>query len=98
MDKVLTEYRLSFELSKYNFCLPRIECIGHDLTTDGKYPTQSKFQLITEWPLPPHSVSLLSFIGMCSFYSNYVPWFESNIKPLRRLLRLYHRQILSLLA
>ena len=90
MDKVLTEYRPSFELSKYNFCLPRIECIGHDLTTDGKYPTHSKVQLITEWPLPPHSVSLLSFIGMCSFNSTYVLWFKSNIGSLRRLQRLYY--------
>ena len=43
-------------------------------------------------------MSLLSFIGLCSFYNNYVPWFESNIKPLRRLQRLYHRQDLQLLA
>ena len=35
---------------------------------------------------------------MCLFYNNYVPWFESNIKHFRRLQRLYHRQVLPLLA
>ena len=33
-----------------------------------------------------------------SSYSNYVPWFENNIKPLRRLQRLYHRQPVPVLA
>ena len=82
-----TKYRLSFKMSKCDFFLPRVECVGHDLTASGDCPAQSKFQLIKDWPLPPHDVSLLSFIGLCSFYSNYVPWFENNIKPLRRLQR-----------
>ena len=83
--QVFTKYRLSFKLSKCNFFLPRVEYIGHNLTASGSCPAQSKFQLIKDWHLPPHGVSLLSFIGLCSFYSNYVPWFKNNIKPLRRL-------------
>ena len=85
-------------MSKCDFFLPRVEYVGHDLTASGNCPAQSKFQLIKDWPLPPHGVSLLSFIGLCSFYSNYVPWFESNIKPLRRLQRLYHCQPVPVLA
>ena len=96
--QVFTKYWLSFKLSKYGFFLSRDEYFGHDLTADGNCSTQSKFALIKQWPLPPHGVSLLFFIGLSSFYNNYVPWFESNIKPLRRLQRLYHHQDLPLLA
>ena len=85
-------------MRKCEFFLSRIKYVGHDLTANSNCPTQSKFDLIKQWPLLPHGVSLLSFIGLCSFYNNYVPWFESNITPLRRLQRLYHRQILALLA
>ena len=83
---------------KYEFLLPRVEYILHDLTASGNCPAQSKFQLIKDWPLPPHGVFLLSFIVLCSFYRNHVPWFESNIKALHRLQRFYHRQSLPILS
>ena len=70
--QVFTKYRLPFKLSKCDFFFPRIEYVGHDLTTGGNCPAQSKFQLINNWHLPPHGV-LLSFIGLCAFYRNYVP-------------------------
>ena len=96
--QVFTKYRLSLKLNKCDFFLSRVEYVDHDLTADGNCPAQSKFALIRQWHLPPHGVSLLSFIGLCSFYNNYVSWFELNIKPLRCLYRLYHRQALPLLA
>ena len=98
VSQVFTKYRLSFKLSKCDFFLPRVEYIGHDLTASGNCLAQSKFQLINDCPLQPHGVSLLSFIGLCSFYSNYIPWFESNINPLRHLQRFNHRQSLPILA
>ena len=39
-----------------------------------------------------------SIIGMCSFYSRYYPWFETGIKPLRRLQRLFHHAELPIMA
>ena len=85
-------------MSKCDFFLPWVEYLGHDLTASGNYPAQYKFHLIKDWPLPPHGVSLLSFIGVCSFYSNYVLWFENNIKLLSCLQRFCHRQPLPILA
>ena len=67
--QVFTKYRLSFKLTKCEFFKPRVEFVGHDLTTYGNYPVASNFDLIKHWPLPPHAISLLSFIGLCSFYS-----------------------------
>ena len=95
---ILHQVSVLIQVKKCDFFLSRVEYVGHDLTADGNCPAQSKFALIKQWPLPPHGVSRLSFIGLCSFYNNYVPWFESNIKPLRRLQRLYHRQALRLLT
>ena len=96
--QVFTKYRLSFKLTKCEFLKPRVEFVGHDLTTYGNCPAASKFELIKTWPLPPHAISLLSFIGLCSFYSRYCPWFETNVKPLRKLQRAYHRQAIPILS
>ena len=97
MAEVFNKYRLSFKVIKYHFFLPRIEYVGHYLIADGICLAKSQFQLIKEWPLSPYGISLF-FIGLNDLYSTYVPWFESNIKPLRRLQRLYHRSILSILV
>ena len=96
--QVFTKYRLSFKLTKCDFFKKRFEVVWHDLTTYGNCPAASKFDLIKDLSLPPHVVSLLSFISLCSFYSRYCPWFETNIKPLRKLQRCFHRQSIPIMA
>ena len=83
--QVFTNCRLSFKPTKCDFFKERVEFDDTDLTTYGNCPAVSKFNLIQHWPLPPNVISLLSFIGLYGFYSQYCPWFEKNIKPLRKL-------------
>ena len=66
--------------------------MGHDLTSSGNCPAQSKFDLIKNWPLQSWGPSLHSFIGLLNFYHNYVPYFEITLKPLRTLERQYRRK------
>ena len=65
--RFFTKYRLSFKLSKCESFKSRVEYVGHDFTADGNYPVAFKFYLIQKWPChpPPHSISLLSLIGLC---------------------------------
>ena len=80
------------------FFLNWITYVDQKLIFDGNCLGQSKFNLIDQWSLPPHGIYFDSFIGLCSFYSNYFPCFESNIKPLHHPQYHYHCQILPLLA
>ena len=89
---IFLKYRLSFKLAKCNFFSKRVEYLGYYLLSSGNCPAKSKFDLITDWPIPVHGTSLLSFIGLCTFYNCFSPWFEVNIKPLRVLQRKYHRK------
>jgi hypothetical protein len=89
---VFLKYRVTFQLKKCEFLTNRIEYVGHDITPDGNCPAQSKFALITDWPLPVSGQALGSFIGLLTFYNCYCPWFEIRVKPLRRLERQYHRK------
>ena len=96
--RVFTKYRLSFKLSKCDFFKDRVEYVGHDLTANGNCPARSKFSLIQDWSLPPHDIYLLSFIVLCCFYNKYCPWFETNVKPLRKLQRVYHRNDIPIIG
>jgi hypothetical protein len=84
---VFIKYRVTFQLKKCEFLTDRIEYVGHDITPDGNCPARSKFDLIQDWPLPATGVSLLSFIGLLTFYNTYCPYFEIEVKPLQRLER-----------
>ena len=92
--RVFVRYRLSFKLSKCKFFNPRVEYLGYDLTSQGNCPAQSKFDLVKEWTLPEHGTPLLSFIGLCTLYACFSPWFEINLKPLRKFQRLHHRKVI----
>ena len=95
---VFTKYRFLFKLSKDDYFKPRVEFVGYDLPTLGNCPSQSKFQLIEEWFLPAAGTSLLSFIGLCTFYDRYCPSSETNINPLRELQQPFYRVQLPLIA
>ena len=95
---MFTKYRLLFKLTKYDFFKPRVEFVGYDLTTYGNYTVASKFDLIQHLPLPPNTVSFLSFTGLCRFYIRYCPWFEMNIKPLRKVQRTFHRKLIPIIS
>ena len=45
---VCQKYRLSLKLSKCDFLKERVEYIGHNYTSDGNCPSQSKFNMITD--------------------------------------------------
>ena len=96
--RVFTKYRFSFKLRKCGFFQPRVEYVGHDLTAHGNYPATSHFNLPQRCSLLPHGILFLSFISLCCFYSHYFPWFETNIKPLRTLQRLYHRNDIPIIG
>ena len=42
--------------------------------------------------ISPNAISLFSFISLCGFYSRCCPLIETNIKPLRKLQRVFHRK------
>jgi hypothetical protein len=89
---VFLKYRVSFRLDKCEFFVDRFEYVGHDITSDGNSPVQSKYDTIQDWPLPKTAKSLLSFVSLCSFYQRYVTWFEVGTKELRRMVCRYSRK------
>ena len=70
----------------------------HDLLANGNCPAQSKFDMITDWETPTTGSSLHYFVGLVMFYNRYAPYLEMRIKPLRRLIKLYFRTDIPVMA
>ena len=71
--EVFMKYWVSFNPKKCDFFKQRFEWLGNDLLPDGNHPVSSKFNLINDWPHLATGISLLSFIGLITFYSHTSP-------------------------
>ena len=54
--------------------------------------------MIRDWEIPSTGSSLYSFVGLVMFYHRYAPYLEMRIKPLRRLIKLYFRTQIPVMA
>ena len=80
-------FRLTIKLKKCVFFKDRLEWMGYDWTPRGNVPAESKFDLIRQWAPPKTSQALNSFVSFCGFYRNFLPWYEVEVGPLRKLAR-----------
>ena len=78
--------------------MDRVEYVGHDLLANGNCPAQSTVNMITDWETPTTGSIIHSFVGLGLFYNRYAPYLEMRIKPLRRLIKLYFRTDILIMA
>ena len=89
---------MRFRLYKYGLLKERIEYFGHGVTEDVNCPAQLKFDLINDFKLPRTGQVLFLFIGLDNFYHRYTPYLELRMKPLHRLLKIFYRKPITLMA
>ena len=92
------KYRVTFRLGKCEFLKDRAEYVSHDITSKGKFPSQSKFDMINDCKLPYIGYFLLSFLGFINFYHRSTPCIELRLKPFRRLCRTYYLKSIPTMA
>lgn len=86
----------TLNLYKCDFLQDKFEFVGHDILSTGNTTAESKYDLISNWPLPVTADSLYSFISLCNFYNWFLPLFEMKVTPLRQLYMKYiHKEIPS---
>ena len=88
--EVYKKYRLSFNPKKCDFFKSRFKWLGHDVRTNGNIPAASKFNLLTDWPVPDTGVSLSSFLGLVTFYNCYFADYDAQSRPLQDLAKQFH--------
>ncbi|GBG63584.1 hypothetical protein CBR_g38650 [Chara braunii] len=83
--QVLKEAQLHLNLEKSEFGRDSVIYLGHRLSTVGLEPEATKVEVIRNWPQPTNVRELRSFLGLASYYRNFVPKFSIIVRPLFRL-------------
>lgn len=84
--KRLDEAGMVVQISKCKFNQKVISFLGHEVIAgEGVRPAKKKVDAILSWPVPKNVQEVRSFIGICQYYSNYVPGFSSIAGPITDL-------------
>ncbi|GBG79597.1 hypothetical protein CBR_g29745 [Chara braunii] len=60
------------KLSKRHFAQHKVDFLGHYVFDQGLHMDDTKITAIAEWPIPISAKQLRSFLGLTSYYSNFI--------------------------
>ncbi|KRY26536.1 Uncharacterized protein T01_4021, partial [Trichinella spiralis] len=83
----LKEFGLRIRKEKCTFSQKEVEYLGHILSSKGIRADPKKTAAIVNMPLPTNIAKLRSFLGMCNYYTEFVPKLAEMCSPLNKLLR-----------
>ena len=64
----------------------KIDYLGHIFDATGVHPNPNNITAILKAPVPVCIKQVQSFIGLCNFYSRFIPNFADHMAPLYALL------------
>ena len=82
----LRKHGLKLKPSKCHFFKRQVKFLGHVISENGVMTDPEKTCTIEEWKVPKSEKGLRSFLGLCSYYRNYVQGFSKIAAPLHALL------------
>ena len=83
----LTEYRLTVNLVKSEFCHGTLTFLGHIVGQGQVKPVSAKVQSISDFPAPTNKKQLMRFLGMAGYYRKFCSNFSTVSAPLTNLLK-----------
>lgn len=83
----LKEANLSISLSKSRFCQKRISYLGYTISEEGLAIDSRKVQPILDYPTPRTPKEIRRFMGMVSFYKQFIDRFSDLTAPITDLLK-----------
>ena len=83
--KLLNEKGVKLNLDKCDLVRTKVKFLGHIISSDGCSPDPNNVKAINEMETPKNVKDVRRFIGMCSFYRRFVPFFSNISKCLTSL-------------
>lgn len=83
----LQQYGILLNEEKCVFNVPQIEFVGHELSSSGIRPTESRIAAIKRFREPKNASELRSFLGLITYVGRFIPSLADKTEPLRNLLR-----------
>lgn len=85
----LEEHDVLLNKEKCLFNVETLEFLGHELSTKGVRPTESRIEAIQKFREPQNTAELRSFLGLVGYMGRFIPNLAGKTEPLRQLLRLH---------
>lgn len=84
--KRLSTYGLLLNIQKCVFGVEQLDFLGHQVSSKGVQPQQSKTECIRQYPAPSNQKQLRNFIGLISYYHKFIPNCAAILAPLNALV------------
>ena len=68
--------------NKCEFGKTQVKFLGHIVSTEGLMQDPSKLTAVEKFPTPKTKKAIRSFLGLCAWYSHFIPNFAEIAKPL----------------
>ena len=82
----LQDFNLKIKLKKSFFFQSKVLFLGHTLSKEGISPNPKKVQKVKDWPVPSNAKEVHSFLGLASYYCQFIPQFAKCANPLHDLI------------
>ena len=70
---------------KYHIELSQVSYFGHVFLANGMIPDQEKVNTVQSWPIPKNVTTICCFLGLASYYCQYINCFTEVAAPLHNL-------------
>ena len=85
----LRSANLKLKLSKCHFAKTSVSYLGHVISKDGIQPNPDKVSAVADYPKPTTVKQVRSFLGLGSYYRNFIQGFSDKAAPLFELTKKY---------
>ena len=85
--QVLKDNRLYAKPKKCRFAQEELHFLGHVVTAQGIKPDPAKVAAVQDWPVPRDTTELRSWVGLCTYFRQWVQGFSTLMRPLHNLLK-----------
>ena len=83
----LQDFNLKIKPKKTFFFQSQVLFLGHTLSKEGISPNPEKVQKVRDWQVPSNAKEVHSFLGLASYYHQFIPQFVKWASPLHELIR-----------
>ena len=86
----LTGAGLTLKLKKCNFLAKEVEYLGHVVDAKGRRPHPRNLAALRDIPVPSGKnavTQVQGFVGLCNYYSSFIPAYSVTVEPLVRLTK-----------
>jgi len=85
--QTMRDNALYAKLSKCHLAIPKVEYLGHYISSHGVETYPKKIETMLQWPQPKNQKELRSFLGLTGYYRRFIKGHAHVCRPLTDLLR-----------